>query len=286
MSAVISTSAGRRYGVARVCRTWGVARSSLYRGRVTEGLVDELLSALLIMEPDDMRQVVGHAAEERRAFLNPGPVVDRQQDQLQVVDAPGVDLHEPATDLGEVVNDVEVVEGVVVGQHVLKQAAQRGDVPLAVAEFVDRPSQSPRGLCLKQLVECLVRRLDAEVEVQNEERVMRGVHDLLDVDLLTFELLSREFPIGEVLDRQQDLVAPSVPRNATRVQHDDPAAEERKLMLDPEVSDVGAVLSIAATKGAIYRRKMGPRSGCRGRSGACAHRIADAGQSAPAAGRH
>jgi IS5 family transposase len=30
------------------------------------------------------------------------------------------------------------------------------------------------------------------------------------------------------------------------------------------------LVSIAATKGAIYRRKMGPRSGCRRRSGACA----------------
>ena len=34
MSAVISTSAGRCYGVARVCRVWGVSRSSLYRGRM------------------------------------------------------------------------------------------------------------------------------------------------------------------------------------------------------------------------------------------------------------
>jgi putative transposase len=34
MSAVISISAGRRYGVARVCRAWSVSRSSLYRGRM------------------------------------------------------------------------------------------------------------------------------------------------------------------------------------------------------------------------------------------------------------
>jgi putative transposase len=34
MSAVISISAGRRYGVARVCRAWGVSRSRLYRGRM------------------------------------------------------------------------------------------------------------------------------------------------------------------------------------------------------------------------------------------------------------
>ena len=33
MSAVISVSAGRRYGTARVCRVWGVARSSVYRLR-------------------------------------------------------------------------------------------------------------------------------------------------------------------------------------------------------------------------------------------------------------
>ena len=33
MSAVISISAGHRYGTARVCRAWRVPRSSLYRGR-------------------------------------------------------------------------------------------------------------------------------------------------------------------------------------------------------------------------------------------------------------
>ena len=33
MSAVVSTSAGRRYGLARVCRVWGVARSGVYRLR-------------------------------------------------------------------------------------------------------------------------------------------------------------------------------------------------------------------------------------------------------------
>ena len=33
MSTVISISTERRYGVARVCRVWGVARAGIYRGR-------------------------------------------------------------------------------------------------------------------------------------------------------------------------------------------------------------------------------------------------------------
>ena len=33
MSAVISISTRRRYGVARVCRVWGVARAGVYRSR-------------------------------------------------------------------------------------------------------------------------------------------------------------------------------------------------------------------------------------------------------------
>ncbi|HYN45543.1 MAG TPA: IS3 family transposase, partial [Allosphingosinicella sp.] len=33
MSTVISTSTRRRYGVARLCRVWGVARAGIYRGR-------------------------------------------------------------------------------------------------------------------------------------------------------------------------------------------------------------------------------------------------------------
>ena len=35
MSAVISISAGRPYGVARVCRLWNVARAGVSRGRGT-----------------------------------------------------------------------------------------------------------------------------------------------------------------------------------------------------------------------------------------------------------
>jgi len=35
MSTVISISTRRRYGVARVCRAWGVARAGVYRRRGT-----------------------------------------------------------------------------------------------------------------------------------------------------------------------------------------------------------------------------------------------------------
>ena len=38
MAAVVSPATGQRYGVGRVCRVWGVARSSFYAARraVTE----------------------------------------------------------------------------------------------------------------------------------------------------------------------------------------------------------------------------------------------------------
>jgi putative transposase len=38
MSTVISISTRRRYGVARVCRVWGVARSGIYRRRQAAGI--------------------------------------------------------------------------------------------------------------------------------------------------------------------------------------------------------------------------------------------------------
>ena len=38
MSTVISISTERRYGVARVCRVWGVARAGIYRGNSTATL--------------------------------------------------------------------------------------------------------------------------------------------------------------------------------------------------------------------------------------------------------
>ena len=38
MSGVISISGHRRYGVARVCRIWSVARASVYRRRRTAAI--------------------------------------------------------------------------------------------------------------------------------------------------------------------------------------------------------------------------------------------------------
>jgi len=34
MSSVLSISARRRYGLARVCRVWGVAREGVFRWRI------------------------------------------------------------------------------------------------------------------------------------------------------------------------------------------------------------------------------------------------------------
>ena len=38
MSSVLSISGRRRYGLARVCRVWGIARAGVYRGRRTANL--------------------------------------------------------------------------------------------------------------------------------------------------------------------------------------------------------------------------------------------------------
>ena len=56
-------------------------------------------------------------------------------------EAAGVEHHAPGADRREVVLDLEVVDGDLLGELHLQQPPQVGDVPLAVAEFVDEPSQ-------------------------------------------------------------------------------------------------------------------------------------------------
>ena len=75
-----------------------------------------------------------------------GEVVDREQDELVMIDAASVQHHDATPDLLELVFDLETVEGVVVGQNVFAQFAQLRNVPLPVAKLIDGEA-----LCLSQL---------------------------------------------------------------------------------------------------------------------------------------
>ena len=81
--------------------------------------------------------------------IDPGPpgrgdVLDGEEDEFRVIAGPtdlaGVQEHPPPADALEVVRDLEVAERAVLGEDVLEEGPQLGDVPLAVAQLVDEPA--------------------------------------------------------------------------------------------------------------------------------------------------
>ena len=70
-----------------------------------------------------------------------GDVLDGQQDQVRLavhrLKTAGVEKHGLAANRREVVFNLIVVDGMVVGQDFIQHAPQLGNVPLAVAQLVD-----------------------------------------------------------------------------------------------------------------------------------------------------
>ena len=85
-----------------------------------------------------------------------GHVLHRQDQQLAVVarlELAGVQEHHPPADDRERVLELEIVEDGTLGDNVLEQRPQVGDVPLAVAQLVDETVLGLLGRDVKGLVE-------------------------------------------------------------------------------------------------------------------------------------
>ena len=64
-----------------------------------------------------------------------GDVLDPEQDQTPVVQAPTIEQHDSPAQLAELPLDVVVIERAIVRQHGIELRAQRFNVPVSVAEF-------------------------------------------------------------------------------------------------------------------------------------------------------
>src|SRR5690606_31930249 len=93
------------------------------------------------------------------------------------VQACSLPIYDAAVDPLEDVVDLVVVEGLVVGEDILQEPPELGDVPLPVPEVVDEAADGLFGPGAERPVERLVGRLHAEVEVEDEETLADGVHD-------------------------------------------------------------------------------------------------------------
>ena len=95
----------------------------------------------------------------------------------------GVEQHHPAADGREGVLQLEVVEDGALGDDVLEQGPQGGDVPLAVAQLVDEAVLGLLGGDVEGLVEGAVGGPDAQGGVEDQQGLAHRVDDVLRVVL-------------------------------------------------------------------------------------------------------
>ena len=120
-------------------------------------------------------------------------VLHRQNEQFPVMarlKLAGVEQHHPASDDREGVLELEVVEDGTLGHNILEQCPQVGDVPLAVAQFVNQAVLGFRGRDVKGLIESSVGGPDAQGGVEDRQRLAHGVDDVLGVG---FDILDQGF---------------------------------------------------------------------------------------------
>ena len=173
-----------------------------------------------------------------------GHVFHGQDQQLAVVarlQLAGVEQHHPAADDREGVLQLEVVEDGALGDDVLEQGPQVGDVPLAVAQLVDEAVLGLLGRDVERLIEGAVGGPDAQGGVEDQQRLAHRVDDVLGVGFDGLQIRLGAPPLGHVLHRQDQQLAVVARLELAGVEQHHPAADDREGVLELEVVEDGAL---------------------------------------------
>src|SRR4051794_38826799 len=94
-----------------------------------------------------------------------------------------IEEHHPASDNGEVVLQLKVVEDRTLRHDVFQKGPQGRDVPLPVSQLVDEPVLSLFGGHLKRLIEATPGAAYPQSRVKHQEPLADSVHDVLGIRL-------------------------------------------------------------------------------------------------------
>ena len=121
-----------------------------------------------------------------RALL--ADILDGEQDEAVMIagakDLAGVDQHRAPADGRKIMLDLEAFDRCAMRDHALEQSAQRGNVPLPVAEVVDKTALGLGGARAKRLVERAIGGCDVQISVENDERAGHGLDDVARSNVL------------------------------------------------------------------------------------------------------
>ncbi len=127
------------------------------------------------------------AADTLQDFLFQAPLLRDILDGKQIVLAGGavavghfarVNHQQAASDRGQRAFHLVVFNAALPGENLLQQRAQRSYFPLLVVEGKDRPVFDPPGSQPKSFIKCRIGRADAQITVEDDQRLPHGVHDV------------------------------------------------------------------------------------------------------------
>ena len=121
-----------------------------------------------------------------------------------LADLAGVEVEDAAAEAGKDIFDLEVLERLVLGQHLIHQVAQRRHVPLMLAKFRDAPSACLGLRYPEHGEEGLACRNNGHVAFKHDERVADRVDDALRQLPGALALLAGRALLADVLDCEQD----------------------------------------------------------------------------------
>jgi hypothetical protein len=139
------------------------------------------------------------------------------------IEPAGVEQHGARADGFKVVGDLEVVKETVAGQDLFQQFAQTGNVPLAIAQFINQPALRFRRRNVERAVERSVRCVHAQIGVQNHQRVARGADDGLGIIAGFSDRRLALFELVNVQQHEQRAVNPIIQRLVRLHAHHIPA---------------------------------------------------------------
>ncbi len=112
-----------------------------------------------------------------------GHVLEGQQDPVVALlrEPAGVEQHHLVPDVREIVRQLEIVDHRIVWEDLLEQGAQARNVPLPVAQVVEKPAFGVLRQNLKCAVEGAVGTLHPQMPVQDQQRFAHSVDDAADI---------------------------------------------------------------------------------------------------------
>jgi hypothetical protein len=106
-----------------------------------------------------------------------------------VIQPAGIDQHHPMVKVLKIVVDLEIVEDIVGGQHLLQQLAKRRDIPLAIPQVVDFSPDSLLGSNPEKLIEGVIGTVYGQIRFEHQQWFMDCLHDTLSINLSAAEFI-------------------------------------------------------------------------------------------------